>query len=47
MNNLEELRNLAKSAILSLTEDEVKAVLAIMASEASGYEAESKCQADD
>ena len=33
---LEELRDLAKSAILSLTEDEVKAVLAILASEATG-----------
>ena len=36
MKNLEELRDLAKSAILSMTEDEVKAVLVILASEATG-----------
>lgn len=38
MNNLEELKNLAKNAILSLTEDDLKVVLAILASEANGQE---------
>ena len=41
MTEIEELRNLAKNAILSLTDEEVEMVIKILTSEASSQEKES------